>query len=154
LARAADIDLLLIDHALPDDQLPYLISQLRADRDSGLLPVLVMAPPDQMERLSRRFERYRNVWVVSDLIWRDPEDLKKTLPARVAAAMGKPLTKDERNNYAAESMHWLNRLALGEISGYDVRLAQRTILDAMRSDDLAMASLAIEAAGQMPGATA
>jgi DNA-binding response OmpR family regulator len=64
LAEAADIDVLLIDAGIIDPMLPYLLAQLRADVDVGLLPVLVTTTPDRVERLQRQFERYRNVTIV------------------------------------------------------------------------------------------
>jgi CheY-like chemotaxis protein len=150
LARSADVDIVLIDAALPYPELPYLMAQLRADRDSGLLPVLVLSPPDKELHLNRLLERYLYVWVVPEVIWRDPVELKSTLSARISDAMGKPLSNDELKNYAGTAIRWLNRMAVGEVSGYDVRPAADAILKAMRSDDLA--ALAIEAAGHLPGA--
>jgi hypothetical protein len=150
LAVAGDVDALLLSASLPDPQLPYLMSELRADSSSGLLPIFVLASREQEDRLRRFYEkRYRNVWVIPDVVWRDPEDLKKTLLEQIGKTDQKPLSKDERKNNAGEAMRWLNRMAVGEVRGYDVRLADRTILKATQSDELG--PLAIEATGRLPG---
>jgi hypothetical protein len=44
LDQAADIDVLLVDAGLPDPGLPFLLGQLRADRNAGHLPFLLTAP--------------------------------------------------------------------------------------------------------------
>jgi CheY-like chemotaxis protein len=148
LGEAADIDVLLIDSALPNPQLNYLIAQLRADHHSGLLPVLVLTPLDRELATRRLLERYANVWVVPDLLWRDPQGLKEALAAGITDPVSKPLTNEEMKNYAGEAMRWLEQMAIGEVPGYDVRPAEGAILKALRSDDLA--PLAIEAAGRLP----
>jgi CheY-like chemotaxis protein len=45
LHEAADIDAVFVDAAIRDPQLPYLLSQLRADMYTGLLPVFVTIAP-------------------------------------------------------------------------------------------------------------
>jgi CheY-like chemotaxis protein len=42
---AADIDVILVDQAITDPQLPHLLAQLRADMDVGLVPVLITEAP-------------------------------------------------------------------------------------------------------------
>jgi hypothetical protein len=148
LGEAADIDVLVLDHALSYPELPNLLAQLRADINYGLLPVLVTAPADREASLRRLTERYRNVWIVP----LDSEALKRELPARIADAMGRPLSEAERKAFSAEAVLWLARLARGEVAGYDLRPAERAILEAIRSDELG--ALAIEAAGRLPGRTA
>jgi CheY-like chemotaxis protein len=147
LTEAADIDVLLVDAALPDPMLPHLLAQVRADNDNGLLPLLVLAPLDQIDHFQRLTERYRNVWVLPATT--SAEVLKQVLPARLAEAGGRPLSEEERKNRIREALLWLARLARGEVPGYDVRPAEGAILKALRSDELA--PTAIEAAGRLPG---
>jgi CheY-like chemotaxis protein len=59
LDEAADIDVLLIDSTLPDPGLVLLLAQLRADRNGGLLPVLVTAPGGEEANLRPLTERYQ-----------------------------------------------------------------------------------------------
>jgi CheY-like chemotaxis protein len=155
LREAADIDVLLIDAGIPDSPMPHLLAQLRADVDFGLLPIIITIPADASgaspadfeRRMERLAEPYRNVWVMTRTL--DPSLIKQTLNARLTDALGNPLTKEERAANALTAMTWLRRLAVGEIPGYDVRPAEKAILEAMRSSELA--SLAIEAAGRLPG---
>jgi hypothetical protein len=153
LTEAGDVDALLLSAALPDPGLSYLLAELRADNNSGLMPVFVLAPREQEDRLRSLYEaRYRNVWVVPEVVWRDPADLKKTLMDHIGATPQTPLTKEECKNYAGEAMRWLNRMAVGEVRGFDVHPAARVILKATQSEGLG--SLAIEATGRLPGAAA
>jgi CheY-like chemotaxis protein len=155
LRQAADVDVALIDSDIPDPQLPYLLAQLRADVNVGLMPVLVTTPPDRggtipndVElRLRHIMEPYRNVWLVPTPI--DAASLKRLLASRLAETMGQPLSEAERKDHAAEALLWLKRLAVGELPGYDVRPAEAAILKALETDELA--SVAIEAAGRLPG---
>jgi CheY-like chemotaxis protein len=147
LAEAADIDLLLIDSEIADPQLPYLLSQLRADVFAGLLPIIVLAPENRVHPLERLVERYRNVWIVPAAA--DPKDLKRLITARITEVMGKPLTEAERREYARSALEWLGRLGRGEVAGYDIRPAKTAILAALQAPELA--SLAVDAAGLLPG---
>jgi CheY-like chemotaxis protein len=147
LAEAADIDVLLIDAAVADPQLPYLLAQLRSDVDAGLLPLFVTTSPDRVQSLERLAERYRNVWILS--VAAGTEELKQAFTSRISEVMGKPLSAVERKDQAAKAMEWLTRLARGELKGYDIRPATRTILQALRSKELG--NLAVEAAGRLTG---
>ncbi len=147
LSQAADIDALLIDAAVPDPMLPHLLAQLRADIDTGLLPLLVLAPGEQVERVQRLAERYRHVWVVPATT--SPSALKQLLSERITDAAGRPLSEAERKDRVREAFLWLARLARGEVPGYDVRPAQDAILRALGSDELAVT--AIEITGRLPG---
>jgi CheY-like chemotaxis protein len=172
LEEAGDIDIILLDADLPDPMLPNLIAQLRADVNAGLLPIIVTAPTEKVERTQRRqpdgrlgnvletvrtdrVERlqaqlapYRNVWVMPATI--DPETLKRVLPERIADAVGRPLSEEERKKRAERAIDLLRTLAVGEVRGYDVRPAARAILEALRSDELARSG-GIEAASRLPG---
>jgi CheY-like chemotaxis protein len=147
LAQSADIDAVFVDADIPDPLLPYLVAQLRSDINVGLLPVFVMTMPARIANLQRLLERYPNVWVVpyND----DPKDMKKLLAVRLTEAMGKPLTEAERKDYSARSMEWLARLARGEAPGYDIRPADKAIIKALHTKDLA--ALAVEACSRLPG---
>jgi DNA-binding response OmpR family regulator len=156
LQRASDIDVILVNYAIPYPQLPYLLSQLRADINVGLLPVLVTTPPGEVSperqlRLGRVVERYRNVWLMPETV--NPTTLKSTLRAHIAEASGLPLSDAERKENARLAINWLRRMAVGEVPGYDIKPAADAILEALRSPDLA-AEGAVEAAGRLPGGTA
>ncbi|MFN4257955.1 MAG: hypothetical protein ACK4RK_01560 [Gemmataceae bacterium] len=151
LREAGDIDLLLIDRSIPDPELPYLLSQLRADIDGGRLPVFVTLggndlTPIETLRLQRWLEQYPFVTLLPLPV---PSVLKTVLPAQVTAAMGQPLSEAERAGFAAEAMIWLRKMAVGELPGYDIRVAEPAILQALEADDLA--HLALQTLGRLPG---
>lgn len=154
LREAADIDLIIVDANIPDPQLPDLLGQLRSDIDVGLLPVVITLWPDPGKEISptreysltRLAERYRNCWVMTTPT---PAELKVELPRLVARALGQPWSEAERNLAASQAAYWLQKLAVGEVPGYDIRPAEPAIFKAMDSDLLA--PLAIEAAGRLPG---
>jgi CheY-like chemotaxis protein len=95
LHRAADIDVILIHYTAPDAELPYFLTQLRADSEVGLLPVLLIAPTDRLRpddkgadilarrqfqnNLARLADGYRNVWVVPEAAAATPDQLKSRL---------------------------------------------------------------------------
>lgn len=60
LNQAADIDVLLLDEALPDPGLSSLLSQLRADRNAGLIPILLTPTLEQEEALRVDVVPFRN----------------------------------------------------------------------------------------------
>jgi CheY-like chemotaxis protein len=148
LEEAGDIDVILLDADLPDPMLPNLVAQLRADINVGLLPLIVTAAPDRLDRVQGLLAPYRNVWVMPETA--DAATLQQVLPQRITEAVGRPLSDEERKKRAERAIDLLRTLAVGEVRGYDVRPAARAILDALRSDDLARSG-AIEAASRLPG---
>lgn len=52
-----------------------------------------------------------------------------------------PRDPEERKRAAAVAIEWLRRLAVGEVQGYDIRPAEPTLREALKSDDLAPAAL-------------
>jgi CheY-like chemotaxis protein len=152
LGKAADIDLVLVDSGIPDPPLPYLLAELRADVNYGLVPVFVTMAPDRAgklpleARLLDLVRGYRNVWVIATAL--EEKTLKEEITRNLAGSMAPPLTEEERKGNAALAVLWLRRMAQGELPGYDVRPAEEGILAATRSPELA--PLAIEAAGGIP----
>lgn len=155
IAQSADIDALLVDHVLIDPKYTNLLADLRADVDAGLLPLLVTVPPtlsprvasEEAQGLRRLVERYPHAWVVPLTL--DAEKLKATLSAKMTAALGKPLSAEERQASTGQTMLWLKRMARGEQPGFDVRPAAVAITDALAVDELA--PLALEATSSLPG---
>lgn len=147
LNEAADIDAIILDSQVPDPGLLYQLAQLRADVHSGQLPVIVVAPADQVERYQRLTAQFQPVTVQAPSL--DPALLKQDLDRAILAASGQPLTAAEKEAQTGESLIWLARLAHGEPPGYDLRPATPAILRAMQNDKLAM--IAIDIAGHLPG---
>lgn len=144
--------------ALPNPGLNFTLSQLRADSDAGLLPILILLAPDATGNVPADFEvslkrlisGYRNVWIVPATL--DANTLKQTLSTRIADASGKALSEDERKNRAAQATVWFRRIAAGEVSGYNIQPAQEAIYQALQVPELA--PQAIEAIVGIPGAEA
>jgi CheY-like chemotaxis protein len=153
LNQAADIDLLLIDANLPDPGLAPLLGQLRGDVNTGLLPVVVLAPADLEVRLRRITETYHNVSIAPPGLALDPDAQKKILPVLITEAQGAPLSQAQLTEYAERSLRWLARMARGEVPGYDIRPAADTVLEALRSGRFSTdAQLdAVEVAAHLPG---
>jgi CheY-like chemotaxis protein len=153
LNEAADIDLVLIDADLPDPELPYLLGQLRADVNTGLLPVVVTAAPEREPRLRQVTEHYRNVSLAPPGLALDPDGLKRILPALIRDAMGQPLSDTQLKTYAERALVSLDRMARGEVPGYDVVPAGDTVLTALHSSKLSQEAqlAAIDVAGRLPG---
>jgi hypothetical protein len=189
LHRAADIDAILIHYTAPESELPYFLTQLRTDTDVGLLPVLLIAPPERLRpedketdvlsrqqfqnNLAQLADRHRNVWVIPEAAAATADQLKSQLEnylklavlppalARTSAA-GSPrpeqyardlkaqLSAAERKQYAREALNDLRRMTTGELTGYDVLPAESAVVQALRSDDLAVT--AVEVLGRLPGA--
>lgn len=151
LAQAADVDAVFIDANVPDPPLPHLLAQIRADVNSGLVPVFVSILPgsggkvsdDVVARLNRLAEPYPNVRVTPSTV--DVPSLRDLLAEHSATA----LSPEQRKANAGLALVWLARLAQGEPPAYDVRAAEPAILRALEIDDLA--PVAIAAAAKLPG---
>jgi CheY-like chemotaxis protein len=158
LAEAADVDAILVDHVLPDPNLRTLLAQLRTDIDTAQIPLFItipplpegVRPPETVIPLQRMIDPYRNVFIVAAS--NDKDLLGPMLETRIANAMGKPFTPEERKDMMAQAMIWLRRLALGEVPGYGVKSAEPAILKALRNEELN--SFAVEAAGRLPSRAA
>jgi CheY-like chemotaxis protein len=153
LNEAADVDLLLIDAALPEPGLTSLLAQLRADVNAANLPLVLTAAPDREENLSRLVERYRNVIVIPIGLALEPRRLSDIF-SRIRGASGPALSDAEMKEYAEKAIRYLSRMAKGELSGYEVRPAAEVLLNTLRDGGLSNEGqqAAVEAAARLPGA--
>jgi CheY-like chemotaxis protein len=156
LKDAADIDAILIDYKFPswEREFPFVLAELRADVYIGLLPVIVTAPEDRVLKVRRLIWRYRNVWVEPERILLQVSNLKTMLQTRIKEAMGRPLSDAEREVFAERAIDWLNLMARGELSGYDVRPAEDAVYKVARSGKVKLSGLAIEILGRLSRAEA
>lgn len=143
LEESADIDAVIVDSALSDPQLPYLLGQLHSDVNAARLPILVMTTPNGVDALKRSLERYSLVTVMPQSA--DAGVLKQVLSTAITAAAGKAVSDAERRDQAALAMEWMARISRGELAGYDLRPAETAILKGLQSKELA--PLAVLAAG-------
>jgi hypothetical protein len=149
LQQAADFDAILV-FGSADRELPFALTQFRSDHDNGLLPLVVFAEKKQMQRLGKTTAHYRNTWVVPEIVASMPDELKATLEEKIQLTGGAKLSPKERKEFTRVAMDLLWRMARDEIRGYDVRPAREPIVQALRSEDLAVEAL--EIMGRLPGA--
>jgi CheY-like chemotaxis protein len=149
LRGSTDYDLILLHQALPEAELPFVLSQLRGDADQGLLPIILIPHRDAIEATQRLARRYRNVIVLPEVVLTMPEELKNTLETQVKASQGAKLSPEERKELTKVSLDILWRMARGELAGFDVRPAQEAFWMALRSPDNAVQAL--EILGRLPG---
>jgi CheY-like chemotaxis protein len=156
LNEASDIDLVMVHADLPDPEIQFLVAQLRADVNYGLLPVVVLAPAARELRLQRLFERLPNVQIAPPDLALDADAQQRILPALVGDAMGQPLSAEERKEQVERALRALAQMARGEVAGYDIRPAADTILRALHSTNLGEEAMvhALQVAGRLPGAKA
>jgi CheY-like chemotaxis protein len=135
LNEAADVDLVLIDEALPDPGLPSLLAQLRADVNYGRVPVVVTATKEREDAMRRYVEHSLNVSVLPLTLAESVPDLKSFLQVRLDEG-GPPLSEAELKEYAEKAVHRLADLAKGQPPGVDVRPTAETVYTALRSGGL------------------
>jgi hypothetical protein len=176
LRTAADIDAIILHPALPENELPFALAQLRADNDVGLLPLHVLTPLKAPGPSPRLLEKHPNVFVLPEAILLDGQALKQRLedtikmsaaPALLAGAPEEnrgwleaavlrnkslPLSAAERKRFANLSLDALWRMSTGEFSGFDVRPARRALIQTLRSPDEDTAWLAMQTLSRIPGA--
>jgi CheY-like chemotaxis protein len=135
LNEAADVDLVLIDEALPDPGLPSLLAQLRADVNYGRVPVVVTTAKEREDAVRRYVEHSLNVSVLPLPLAESVPDLKPFLQVRLDEG-GPPLSEAELKEYAEKAVHRLADLAKGQPPGADVRPTAETVYTALRSGGL------------------
>ncbi|MGE3804074.1 MAG: HEAT repeat domain-containing protein [Gemmataceae bacterium] len=152
---AGDVDAIFLDENLANPMLPYLLAQLRADLDAGMVPVFVTAavnekgeiPLEREQRLKTLIRPYKNVYLMPTTV--DANQIKQRVESRTIDSFGKPLVGEERQAHATLGMLWLKRMATGEVTGYDVLPAESAIRDGLHNELLL--PLALEAAANLPG---
>jgi CheY-like chemotaxis protein len=154
LNEAADIDAVIVDHNVPDPLLPYFLGQVRSDLNSGLLPVLVITPPDREASLSKMTERYRNVYLVPLDFARNVDGaLEKILPVFIAESIGKPMDEAEQKAVTERALMWLAKIARGEKKGFDVRGTIDSVVEAVKTNKLSSEAMlnAVDILGRAAG---
>lgn len=144
LSQTTAVEAIFLYPSFPLAELPYWLSQLRADADAGLLPIWLLAPPAAQEQLSALARRFRQVRVQPVTVLAQPDLVQvrleedrqlaqapawlSQLPASqrswVAADLqrreGVLLSAAERQQFAKQALELLERLARGDRSGYDL----------------------------------
>ena len=122
----------------------------RVDRQALMLPPDSSRDPDverDVERLLRNYPRVKLTPEPYGLA-----GLSEDIRAATQDMSQLPQDAATRKRDAKYAIGWLRRMAVGEISGYDVRPAETTLRRALRDD--ALAEDAIDAVGRIPSAEA
>ncbi len=135
LNEAGDVDLVLMDEALPDPGLSSVLAQIRADLNYGRIPIVVTAAKDRQDAVRRYAEKLLNVSVLPLPLAESVPDLQPYLVSRLGEA-GPPLSEAELKEYAEKAVHGLAELAKGQPAGVDVRPAAATLYSALRGGAL------------------
>lgn len=147
--NSTGFDVIVLYDGLTVAQLPFVLTQLRADADLGALPTLVIASKDREELLAPIVKRYRNAVLLPEVLLKNPDELKKAIHESTHALHGPKLSATERKALARVALDALWRMARGELVGYDVRPAQEALLFTLRSPEDAVTAL--ETLGRLPG---
>ncbi len=153
LNEAADVDLVLMDEALPDPGLPSLLAQLRADLNYGRLPVVLTVMKNREAAVRSYAERAPNVSVLPFALALNANELKGFLQGRLDES-GPTLSDAELKEYAEKAVRRLAELATGTRPGFDLRPTAETVYAALRSTGLSPEGQidAIQVVGRLTGA--
>ena len=152
LSKSADYDAILLGSALSTKELPYLLTNLRADADQGRLPIMIFAQKDQMELLASLTRQYRSVRIYPEQLLAAAPELKNAVEAQIRETGGVKLSPTERKEFAKVALDLLWRISRGENPGYDLHPAQDAIVEAARNPEMTLQALEIlgRLSGQEP----
>jgi hypothetical protein len=145
----ADFEVVFL-HGSAGGELPFAITQLRADADHGNVPIFILSTKQTAYALEKLAARHRDVKVIPESMLLMGEELKHHIDTAIATTSGARVTPAERSEFARVSLDYLWRMARQEIPGYDVRPAQSAVMTALRSPDTA--TEALEILSRLPGA--
>ncbi|MBM4071785.1 MAG: hypothetical protein FJ271_23095 [Planctomycetes bacterium] len=151
LHRAADVDAILVFPNAPAGELPHVLTQLREDRDTARLPLVVLSTAANEETLLRMTKSFPHTRVLPRPLATRADDIKATVEDMTRHAAGARLTDKERETFRKTAMNLLWRMAQGEVPGYEVRHARDAILQTANAKDADLATLAVETMGRLPG---
>jgi CheY-like chemotaxis protein len=173
LHKTADYDAIVLDVGVPAVELPRALASLRADSESGLLPLLLVASADRKSDLTQLASNYRNTFVLPsvyatkgadlkreleeaikfsvapDSVIKAPEDQQPWLKYEVRRNQGQALSEMERARFAKASLDWFAQMARGELTGYDLKPAEDAILQALNNKE--DSKLALLVLARFPG---
>ena len=165
--QTADYDAIVVDNGVSDAELPFVLSQLRADSDAGLLPLLIVAKAERKEDLARLTEQMPNTFVIpsvyvtkgADLkrevddaikfaaapesVRKAPQDQQQWLRYEVRRSQGQALSEAERQQFGKDALDWFAQMARGELTGYDLKPAESALVQALNNKDRSAQALYI-----------
>jgi CheY-like chemotaxis protein len=167
LHASAAYDAIILNNGMPDGELPFALTQLRADQDAGELPLLLIASSAKQTEMMAVAERKRNCFVLPEAwaingselkreiedavkLAAQPEPLRKApeqqqtwLQYAVRRAKGQAVSEQEKKRFAREALDWFAQMARGELPGYDLLPAKYALLQALNNEEMAVQALRI-----------
>jgi hypothetical protein len=167
LHQSAAYDAIILNNGMPDSELPFALTQLRADQDASRLPLLVIASAAKQAEMAVIVQRTRNsfllpaAWAIngpelkreveeatrfaaaSEPLRKAPEEQQSWLEYEVRRAKGQALSEGEKKRMAREALDDFAQMARGELPGYDLLPAKYALLQALNSEEMAVQALRI-----------
>jgi len=167
LHNSAAYDAILLNNGMPDSELSFALTQLRADQDAGRLPLLLIASPAKEAEMTLIAQRTRNGFVLPE-VWatkgpelkrqieesikfasapeslrRAPEEQQAWLQDQVRGGKGQAVSEQEKKRFARDALDWFAQMARGELPGYDLMPAKNALRQALNSKEMAVQALRI-----------
>jgi hypothetical protein len=167
LHNSAASDVIILNNGVSISDLPFALTQLRADQDAGRLPLLLIASQAKDADMALVAERTRNAFVLPEAaalkgpelkhrideaikLSVTPEPLRKAsgdqpawLQYELARVKGQAVSEQEKKRFAREALDWFAQMARGEIPGYDLQPARNALLQALNNEETAVQALRI-----------
>ena len=149
LARDMAVELVFLEARRDDPEWLYLLSQIRQSPEAGGVPVILLVPrSEDALRIGDLAKPYGPV-----VLWSPPPMSTGLFQARLNEfrqdRFQPPLSKEERQDYAARAIELVGELARVPHPGLDFTEATQALVGALSSDVLAPA--ATEALAHLPG---
>ncbi|HYV38478.1 MAG TPA: hypothetical protein VE988_22530 [Gemmataceae bacterium] len=169
LHKSADYDAIILNDDVPPIELPYILSQLRADHEAGRLPLLLVAPAAKQTEVKALAAKTRNTFILPEVYATKGTELKKQLEDAIKFAAapeplkhapqeqqpwlqyevrrgkGQAVSVAEKKKFAADSLDWFAQMARGELAGYDLLPAKDVLFTALKQDETAPLALRVVA---------
>jgi CheY-like chemotaxis protein len=124
-SSSPDYAFAVVDTRLPGISSDFLLQQLGQDWRTAELPVGLVAPLEELDAAQRLTRLHRHTAVV---IRPQDHDAMQSQLERLLSAVGRDLIpQNERNQHAAQALHWIAQLTAGPQPVYDFRRHERAI---------------------------
>jgi hypothetical protein len=147
--RSPDYELIFIHSAIERPRVDELVAQLRRDRRTALLPIGLIAPLDDLDRLERFARSVPRAQAF--LQPRKPEEMKIFTDEVLARGGRYRLSAAERKAQAAAALDWLATLGERSQSVFDIRRQEPAVVQVLYVPELSAGAATV--LGQLGTAT-
>jgi CheY-like chemotaxis protein len=147
--RSPDYELIFIHSAIERPRVDELVAQLRRDRRTALLPIGLIAPLDDLDRLERFARSVPRAQAF--LQPRKPEEMKIFTDEVLARGGRYRLSAAERKAQATAALDWLSALGEQSQSVFDIRRQEPAVVQVLYVPDLSARAATV--LGQLGTAT-